>query len=294
MENNIFNRKLIRLQQERNAKNFFKYDYLQNWTSKILFENFCDRITILQNSKVNNNEDNLNILEVGAKNQYLPNVIQEYFLTNNSQNCKIKYYQSGFSSSFYSNNHLQGIDIACLVADDQFLPFASNSFDVIFTNLNFHFLNNPKLFLDLVFRILKKNGILLISYFGEGNLLEFYLAIQRAQFAIYQGNFPIIPPVVPLNKLSQILQESKFANIVTNKEEFLVNYPNFTTFLKDISKNSQGNFLNGRNVNFISKRLLKSIEYYYLLANNKADTNKVDGKKIEASFKINIAVASKP
>ncbi len=294
MENNIFNRKLIRLQQERNAKNFFKYEYLQNWTSKILFENFCDRISILQNSKVDNSEDSLDILEVGAKNQYLPDVIKEYFLTNNNQNRKINYYQSSFSPNSYGNNHRQGIDIARLVADDQFLPFASNSFDVIFTNLNFHFLNNPKLFLDLVFRILKKNGILLISYFGEGNLLDLYLAIQQAQFAIYQGNFPIIPPVVPLNKLSQILQEARFANIVTNKEEFLVNYLNFTTFLKDISKNSQGNFLKSRNVNFISKRLLKSIEYYYLLANNKADSNKFDSKKIEVNFKINIAVASKP
>ena len=290
MGNNIFNRKLLKLQQEKAIKDFTNSSYLYNWTNDILFENFCDRFSL---SNINNQDKKFNIYEIGAKNYYLTNLIDSFFRSKLSENdCKnfdLTYWHSNLSEKFYHQNNNQqknqsNFTIRNIVADEQFLPFSANSFDVIFTNLNFHFLNYPELFLLQIQKILKKDGILLISYFGEENLSALYLAIKKAQFAIYQGNFAVKPPVINLGQITNMLKTNNFSDIVTNHEELTISYSNIKQLLIDISSNAQGNFLYAKNSNFVSKRFFDQIEYHYCTENQKT---------VDCCFKINIAVAKK-
>jgi len=308
MNNQIFNRYLLRLKLGQIAKKPQNYCDLQNWTSDILFESFCCRFadwqkTITKKMAPNTAKDNvINILEIGGKNSYLLNKIASFYNNNNIEKKEIKYWQScvdiGFvenkinqSENYFTKQAEENCKINYLIADDQLSPFANNKFDIIFSNLNFHLLNLPELFIFQIKKMLKKGGMFFLGYIGEGNLQDLHLAVSQFQFANYQGNFAIIPPTISCQAVASLLQKTNFVNITSHNENLQLYYQNLKKLLQDIKNNAQGNFLHNKNPNFISKKSLELIIENYKI-NKKIDNDKPNDSDIAVNLQINFATAS--
>lgn len=63
-----------------------------------------------------------------------------------------------------------------IVGDEEFLPFAPESFDLVVSNLNLHWVNDLQGVFEQVNEILKPDGIFMASMFGDQSLLELQFA----------------------------------------------------------------------------------------------------------------------
>jgi len=59
-----------------------------------------------------------------------------------------------------------------VVADEEFIPFADSSLDLVISNLSLHWVNDLPGTFTQIKQCLKPNGIFIASMFGEGTLVE--------------------------------------------------------------------------------------------------------------------------
>lgn len=236
MNQAIFDRKLLLANKIRAKKHFEDHNFLYVEVANKIVENlqFLDR----------NFES---VLEISGRDGYLSNQIK---LTKNP-----KKIITTEVLNYDGNNQV--------INDDEFLPFKSESFDLVVSNLNFHFINNIPAFLLQVKDILKPNGIFIASFFGEENLSELAHVLYEVENEICGGISPRMSPTIEVKTAAHLLQKAGFKNPISDFEKIEVNYSDPLNLLKDLKMMGQGNILFSRSKRFISKRfLLKFSEVY--------------------------------
>lgn len=115
-----------------------------------------------------------------------------------------------------------------LCGDAEALPFASNSFDLIFSNcmLQWSF-DLPKLFKEL-HRCLKPKGILLVATFGSDTLFELRESFKSVDNAVHVNAFPDI------YQLGDIFVSGRLCYPVFDREIITLTYPSFKELISDL------------------------------------------------------------
>lgn len=163
--------------------------------------------------------------------------------------------------------------------DSESLSLEPESFDLILSNLNFHFINQIPQFLLQVKKSLKPGGIFIASFFGEENLAELAHSIHEAEMEIYGGVSPRMSPTIDVKTAANLLQKAAFQNPISDFDKIEVDYSNPKNLLKDLKMMGQGNILTKRSRKFCTKTLLnKILENYQKLYATK------DG--VKATFEI--------
>jgi len=154
-----------------------------------------------------------------------------------------------------------------LQCDDlEILPFEKESFDLIVSNLNLHFINALPQFLLQVRELLKPNGIFIASFFGEENLSELAHVLYKSENEIYDGISPRMPPTIDVKTAAALLQKAGFADPISDFDKIEVEYQQPMSLLKDLKFTSQGNILTKRSRRFFTKKFLQKIfENYHEL-----------------------------
>lgn len=278
----IFDREAILASNNRLIEHFLNYNFLhQEIATRI-----CENLQIF-------NRKFTNILELSAKNSDIINNLAMYDLLINANDCN--FIQSYFCDNhrflqqqFDANqvNHIYRSNHAIIVADDEYLPFADNSFDLIISNLNLHFVNQVPYFLMRSHQMLKKDGILIISFFGEENLSNLSQAIHKAEDLIYNTSSAIMPPTIDIKTAANLLGSAGFVDKMSIVEKINIEYQNLDQMLRDIKMMGQGNFIAKKNKRFFSKRFIAEIAKQYCL-------NSADSSNIEANFEVIFAIAIK-
>lgn len=251
----IFDRKLLRINQQRAFKNFNENGFLYHEVSNRLAEN----LQLLPKKNYDK------ILKLG--------VIDNYEIIDYRSNLNI------YNSSLFINNNCQ------LLCDDEYLPFKSGSFDLIVSNLNLQFINEIPQFLVQIRDILQKDGVFLASFFGEENLKELNHVMQLSESEICGGISPRMAPMIDVKTAAMLLQKSGLRDCISSVERIEVIYENPLKLLQDLQKMALGNILYKRNKRFFTKKLLQRIvENYYKFYQNK------NGEVI-ATFEVIIASA---
>lgn len=241
-QENLFNRKLLRIKQQRFAKDFDNHNFLYHEIANRIIE---DINYLNQNFK--------KCLEIGARDGYLSSSIKN------------------ISSTFQTNLSIDFNTDRTILADEELLPFKSNSFDLVASNLNLHFINQIPHFLLQVKDILAPDGFFIASFFGEENLSELRKVLFEAENKIYCGASPIMPPTIDIKTAANLLSKAGFFNPISYCEKVEVTYHNPFNLLKDLQKMGQGNIMNKRNKRFFTKNFLSEIlkTYYDLYSENK-------------------------
>ncbi len=157
--------------------------------------------------------------------------------------------------------------------DDENLVFKDESFDLIFSNLTFHFINQIPQFLLNIKRLLRPNGVFIASFLGEENLKELRHVLFEVENEFYGGISPRVAPTIDVKTAAHLLQKTGFLNPISGIEKIEVEYSNPLNLLKDLKMMGQGNIIGKRSRKFMTKNLLSEIskKYQKLYGNNQGN-----------------------
>jgi len=146
---------------------------------------------------------------------------------------------------------------------EESLSQESQSFDLILSNLNFHFINEIPQFLLQVKELLKPNGVFIASFFGEENLSELAHMLYKTENEIYGGISPRMPPTIDVKTAANLLQKAGFGDPTAEFAKIEVEYEDPKNLLKDLKMMGQGNILHKRSRRFMTKNFLNKILQNY-------------------------------
>jgi SAM-dependent methyltransferase len=136
---------------------------------------------------------------------------------------------------------------SCIVAaDEEFLPFAPGSFDLIVASLSLHWVNDlPGTLLQLR-QALRPDGLLLASLPALGSLAELRTALTEAEAEIAGGASPRVSPFPELRDCAHLLQRAGFALPVADVEEIRLLYAEPFALLTDLRAAGETNAVRQR------------------------------------------------
>ena len=129
----------------------------------------------------------------------------------------------------------------CVAADEEFLPFAPGSFDLIVASLSLHAVNDLPGALIQLRQTLKPDGLLLASVPALGTLTELRTALTEAETALTGGVSPRVSPFPELRDCAGLLQRAGFAVPVADIEEIKLLYRDPFAVLRDLRAAGEGN-----------------------------------------------------
>ena len=150
-----------------------------------------------------------------------------------------------------------------VVADEDFLPFASGSFDLIISPLSLHSVNDLPGALIQIRRTLKPDGLFLAAIFGGETLYQLRDALGQAEMELTGGLSPRLFPFADLPQMASLMQRAGFTLPVADSEKITVTYPSLTKMMHDLRYMGENNILTQRRKTIPSRRLFSRAEEIY-------------------------------
>jgi NADH dehydrogenase [ubiquinone] 1 alpha subcomplex assembly factor 5 len=134
----------------------------------------------------------------------------------------------------------------CLCGDEELLPLAPASFDLIVASLSLHWINDLPGALIQLRRALVPDGLLLASMPIVSSLGELRAALTQAEAALTGGAAPRVSPFPELADCAALLQRAGFALPVVELEELTLRYADPLRLLRDLRAAGEANALAAR------------------------------------------------
>jgi NADH dehydrogenase [ubiquinone] 1 alpha subcomplex assembly factor 5 len=161
---------------------------------------------------------------------------------------------------------------ARVVADEEALPFAAGSFDLVISLLNLHWVNDLPGALLQVLQALKPDGLFLAAMFGGETLKELRRALADAEIEGEGGLSPRISPFADVRDAGNLLQRAGFTLPVADVETLTVSYADPWALLADLRGMGETNaVLERRKTASRRATLFRAVERYGELYRGKDD-----------------------
>jgi NADH dehydrogenase [ubiquinone] 1 alpha subcomplex assembly factor 5 len=128
-----------------------------------------------------------------------------------------------------------------VAADEEFLPFAPASFDLVVANLSLHWVNDLPGALIQLRRVLRPDGLLLASVPALGTLAELRTALTEAEAELTGGASPRVSPFPELRDCAGLLQRAGFALPVADVDVISLRYTDPLALLRDLRAAGESN-----------------------------------------------------
>jgi NADH dehydrogenase [ubiquinone] 1 alpha subcomplex assembly factor 5 len=158
---------------------------------------------------------------------------------------------------------VQELKGARLVADEEFLPFAEKSFDLVMSAGSLHWVNDLPGTLIQINRILKPDGLFLAVMPGGETLRELRQSLEQAELAATGGLSPRISPFIDVQSAGALLQRAEFAMPVVDSDMMTIHYSDPLKLMYDLRDMGETNALMERSKNFTRRRVLFGAMDYY-------------------------------
>lgn len=238
----LFDRQLLQKRRQRALKQASepKCDYLLNY----VIQDIIDRISIIQRE--------------------FPLALNYGCHTNQLSQSLAKLDQVGSIISTDSVLDItQSLPSPQVVADEEFFPFADNSFDLIISPLNLQWINDLPGALTQIFKGLKPDGVFIGATLGQESLWELRQCLLQAEEELLGGASPRVAPFAEIKDLGHLLQRAGFALPVTDRDIVKVTYPTTTRLMHEIRHMGAANNLINRNTNMVHRALFQRLEELY-------------------------------
>lgn len=130
--------------------------------------------------------------------------------------------------------------------DDEALPFAPASRDLVVSALALHFANDLPGVLAQIRRALMPDGLFLGALLGGETLTELRLSFAAAESEIESGLSPRVLPFADLRDLGALLQRAGFALPVADVDRVVVRYADAFALMHDLRRMGATNVLAAR------------------------------------------------
>ena len=158
---------------------------------------------------------------------------------------------------------LRQADGRVLQLDEEALPFAPESFDLVLANLALHWTNDLPGTLAQVRQVLKPDGLFLGALFGAGTLGELRTVLMEAEIAETGGASARVSPFADLRDAAGLLQRAGFAMPVADSETIEVEYDNALALMRDLGAMGESNLVVERRRGLARRAtLLRAAEIY--------------------------------
>ena len=133
-----------------------------------------------------------------------------------------------------------------VVADEEWLPFAPGSFDLVVASLSLHWVNDLPGALIQLRAALRPDGLLLASLPALGTLGALRTALMEAETALTGGASPRISPFAELRDGAALLQRAGFALPVADLDEISLLYADPLDIVRDLRAAGEANAVRER------------------------------------------------
>ena len=145
--------------------------------------------------------------------------------------------------------------------DEERLPFAEESLDLVVSSLALHWTNDLPGALIQIRRALKPDGLFVGAIFGGATLTEFRQALMQADSELSGGAGPRISPFADVVEAAALLQRAGFALPVADVDRVQVGYAHPMELIRDLRAMGESNVLAERRP--LSRRVLaRACEVY--------------------------------
>ncbi len=166
-----------------------------------------------------------------------------------------------------------------LVCDEEALPFAPASLNLVTSILSLHFVNDLPGALVQIRRALKPDGLFMAALPGGQTLGELRTAFMMAEEELLGGVSPRIAPMADVKEYGALLQRAGFTLPVVDSELVTVSYDSPLKLMRELRLMGAGNVLLDRSKKPVSRRLLQRVVELY-------EQRFSDGGRIMARFEL--------
>jgi len=208
----IFDRQRVRRQRKRAAANFHHHDFLFREIKNRLTERLLD---IDRTFEVT--------LNLGAR-------------------CPVLSDRTAITADLttaYCDDHA----IPYIAIDEEFLPIAAGSLDLVVSNLCLHWTNDLPGALLQIRQALRPDGLFLAAFLGGDTLIELRSSLMEAEMEIAGGAGPRVAPFADIRDAGGLLQRAGFALPVTDQDTITVTYDNAFKLMADLRGMGESNAL---------------------------------------------------
>lgn len=121
-----------------------------------------------------------------------------------------------------------------VAADEEWLPFADGSFDLVVSALSLHWVNDLPGALLQIRRVLKPDGLFIGAMLGGETLRELRQALTDAEIAEEGGLSPRVSPFADVRDLGRLLQRAGFALPVADSDVITASYGDPMRLMADL------------------------------------------------------------
>jgi SAM-dependent methyltransferase len=173
-----------------------------------------------------------------------------------------------------------GVEGLRVAADEEFLPFAEASFDLVLSCLSLHWANDLPGALLQARRALKPDGLFLGAILGGETLKELRQVLLDAELAEEGGVSPRVSPFADVRDAGGLLQRAGFALPVIDSDTITVTYSDALALMRDLRGMGETNVLHERRRGFTRRRTLFAAAARY------RDRFADDEGRVSATFQI--------
>jgi len=157
----------------------------------------------------------------------------------------------------------QGRAFLHVAADEEALPFADASLDLVVSVLALQFVNDLPGTLIQIRRALKPDGLLLAALIGGNSLTELRETLAAAEIEIEGGVSPRVAPFADVRELGALLQRAGFALPVIDSERLVVRYDSIFALMHDLRHMGATNVLYERRRKSLRRATVKRAAEIY-------------------------------
>jgi SAM-dependent methyltransferase len=162
-----------------------------------------------------------------------------------------------------SHRMLAGRDGPRLAADEERLPFADASLDLIVSTLGLHWTNDVVGALIQARRALKPDGLFIGAFLGGTTLTELRQSLVAAESEILGGAGSRVSPFADVGDAAGLLQRAGFVQPVADVDKLTVTYAHPLKLLTDLRRMGETSVLAERHPKPLSRALLaRTFEIY--------------------------------
>lgn len=133
-----------------------------------------------------------------------------------------------------SKKMLGAFSLPAVACDEEFLPFAPGSFDLVVSNLSLQWVNDLPGALLQVREALRPGGLFLAAVAGGASLFELRTALMEAELKVSGGASLRLSPMIESATASALLQRAGFALPVTDQEQVTLSYSDLFALMNEL------------------------------------------------------------
>uniref|UniRef100_A0A665T752 Arginine-hydroxylase NDUFAF5, mitochondrial n=1 Tax=Echeneis naucrates TaxID=173247 RepID=A0A665T752_ECHNA len=221
---NVFNRDMKKRQKNWSAslQDRDQYDYLRDEVGSRVADRVYDIARTFPLA-----------LDVGGGKSHIAehlskDVVERLFLTD-------------ISEKTLKRSRKTEIPTSCVLADEEFLPFKENTFDLVMSSLSLHWINDLPGALRQIHQVLKPDGVFIGAMAGGETLYELRCSLQMAETEREGGFSPHVSPYTAVTDLGNLLGQAGFNMLTVDVDEVQVHYPGIMEVMMDLQGMGESN-----------------------------------------------------